>query len=357
MMRLGRAVEFGLHRGEQTRHLPGERRHYQDIIAPIAGAIGGGLGDIGVGATTAGDIGAIAAPALLGAGVGAGASALTGGSPLNGALIGGGLGAGYGAIGPGGPLNSTLFGDAAGAGSAGIDPSTGAMFGAGSMPTGTNVTGTAPTDSGGNSPTPVYNAPPSGGSGGGGGGGIAGGDSGSTGGLFGGKINNTSLALGALAALGSAMSKPQQLPYGNTPGPAQVSANLGPYFNQPLNTNVPGRTPTTPNVPSYYKYGALPEQQYFSGNSLQNFGFARGGPLRHIGFDSAQPDRHVRGPGGPETDSIPARLSDGEYVMDARDVSRIGGGDNNRGAKILDHARKRLDRNRGPLARLAGGAA
>ncbi len=43
--------------------------------------------------------------------------------------------------------------------------------------------------------------------------------------------------------------------------------------------------------------------------------------------------------------------------MDARDVSRIGGGDNNRGAKILDHARKRLDRNRGPLARLAGGAA
>jgi hypothetical protein len=34
----------------------------------------------------------------------------------------------------------------------------------------------------------------------------------------------------------------------------------------------------------------------------------------------------IKGPGGPKSDSIPARLSDGEYVMKAEAVSRFGAG-------------------------------
>lgn len=47
----------------------------------------------------------------------------------------------------------------------------------------------------------------------------------------------------------------------------------------------------------------------------------------------------VRGPGGPRADMIPARLSDGEHVMDAASVTAIGGGDNERGQRKLNALR------------------
>lgn len=165
------------------------------------------------------------------------------------------------------------------------------------------------------------------------------------GGLFGGKpggISGTSVALGALAGLGSMFNKPKVGTW-QTPNPTSVAANTGPYFNAPLNTNVPGRTATPPPASTdWYTYGQRPEQSYFSGNSLQNYGFAHGGALDHRVFDTRSGQQFVRGPGTGTSDQVPARLSDGEYVLTAADVSRLGGGSNERGAAKLDHDRGAL---------------
>lgn len=46
--------------------------------------------------------------------------------------------------------------------------------------------------------------------------------------------------------------------------------------------------------------------------------------------------RHVTGPGDGTSDSIPARLANGEYVFSADVVASLGNGDNGSGAKVLD---------------------
>lgn len=98
------------------------------------------------------------------------------------------------------------------------------------------------------------------------------------------------------------------LPYGSigTPGsipasaPAPSGTFLNPYFR------------LTPNEPQYIKIN-------------QRNNFARGGFLE--------------GPTHGKADMIPARLSDGEYVIDAMTVAKLGGGNNKRGAKVLDQMR------------------
>ena len=57
--------------------------------------------------------------------------------------------------------------------------------------------------------------------------------------------------------------------------------------------------------------------------------------------------RHVQGPGDGTSDSIPARLANGEYVMDAQTVSMLGNGDNGSGAKRLDEFRRNLRQHKG----------
>jgi hypothetical protein len=360
----------------------------------ITEAISGFIGtDIGLGATA----GTIGAGAIEGGAVGAGISALTGGKPLTGALTGavtggalGGLtgpvadtlgvstgtagalvGAGANAAGAAvthgnpitgaveGALGGYLYGSGPGAGAgatsgASAAPvlgtlSDGTVLGA-SNATGGNMllddNGDPLTDSNGNilygSPTnttsngmtinPVSQQTA----------GTAGGAGGSK---AGGGISNTSLALGALAAAGSLLNKPQIGTYA-TPGPSSVQQS--PLFNAPLNTAVPGRVAVAPSnlptgaQPNYYSYGG-PEQTYFTGNSLQNFGFARGGALSRE-FTTAQDGRYVRGPGTETSDSIPAMLSDHEYVLTAADLRRIGNGSYDRGAAMLDRDRKALAR-------------
>ena len=70
------------------------------VVAAVASAVTEVATAVGIGAATAGTIGAIAAPALVGAGVGALGSAITGGDPLKGAELGGlaGLGGGVGGV-------------------------------------------------------------------------------------------------------------------------------------------------------------------------------------------------------------------------------------------------------------------
>lgn len=52
--------------------------------------------------------------------------------------------------------------------------------------------------------------------------------------------------------------------------------------------------------------------------------------------------RYVRGPGTGRSDDIPARLSDGEYVIDAETVALLGDGSGAAGAKKLDEMRRNL---------------
>ncbi len=55
----------------------------------------------------------------------------------------------------------------------------------------------------------------------------------------------------------------------------------------------------------------------------------------------------VDGPGGGRDDAIDARLSDGEYVMDAESVALLGNGSNKAGAQALDQLRERLRAHKG----------
>lgn len=50
----------------------------------------------------------------------------------------------------------------------------------------------------------------------------------------------------------------------------------------------------------------------------------------------------VKGPGGPKDDAIPAWLSNGEHVIEAEVVDKIGGGDNKQGQKVLNKVRALL---------------
>lgn len=329
-------------------------------------------------------------PALEGAATGAIGSALQGKNPLTGALVGGGTGLGIGAfggedgvlaqaLGLTGPQVNALLGGAGGAlgyGLTGQNPLIGGGLGAlgGYLYGGTGQGqdpytqggetkegggGTGWTDASTGKPVDAsgstYGDAVASGKGGGPLGALASSILG--GGSAGGGLSKTQLLLGALAALGSA-SKPKQGTW-ETPGPASNAANLGPTFNAPLNTAVPGRTAVNPFVgqpPSYWTYGG-PERTYFTNNSLKSYGFAEGGALTAgIGagddmdegeFSTDSHGNYVEGPGDGQSDDIPARLASGEYVLTAMDVARIGQGSNQAGAKKLDAFRRELAKSSG----------
>jgi hypothetical protein len=67
---------------------------------------------------------------------------------------------------------------------------------------------------------------------------------------------------------------------------------------------------------------------------------AGGGPLGAVA-------RLVRGGGSGRDDTINARLSDGEYVMDAETVAMLGDGSTDEGAKRLDKMRAQLRKHKG----------
>lgn len=342
-------------------------------------------------------------PALEGAATGAIGNLATGGDPLKGALVGGVTGAGIGAFGGAdgalaqalgltGPQVNALIGAGGGAlgyGLTGQNPLLGGALGGigGYLYGGPNANqtvydtagnpvsggpnapaGTDPglVDKNGNAITPPI--PPEGGApsmasqtAAGGGGGAVGHAAanilGGTGGL-----KDTQLILGALAAMGAANSKPKQGTW-TTPGPAQ-NPNVGPLFTAALPGpgSVPGRTAVNPwagnPAPAYWNYGG-PEQTYFTGNTTHSYGFADGGGAIAAGlndnddyahggeFSTANGQHYVQGAGDGQSDSIPARLADGEYVLTAQEVALLGQGSNRAGAKRLDKFRDDLKRKAG----------
>jgi hypothetical protein len=90
-------------------------------------------------------------------------------------------------------------------------------------------------------------------------------------------------------------------------------------------------------------------QKKFQDAVSEIYGYAQGGALRSLGeFDTdSAGSRHVRGPGTGRSDSIPAQLSDGEYVLTAEDVSLLGDGSNEAGARKLDEFRQALRMHKG----------
>ena len=106
-----------------------------------------------------------------------------------------------------------------------------------------------------------------------------------------------------------------------------------PASTAPAGAGLPGMPPTTPPPdeapPNGYAYGG-----YAGG------GYAGGGGLGAVA-------RYVQGGGTGREDAIDARLSDGEYVMDAETVAMLGDGSNRAGARKLDAFREQIRRHKG----------
>ncbi len=103
----------------------------------------------------------------------------------------------------------------------------------------------------------------------------------------------------------------------------------------------------------------MPSQQAFSAHG----GYQRGGEYgygaQNVDVSQAAPTvsaqgRYVKGPGTGRSDDIPARLSDGEYVIDAESVALLGDGSGNAGARRLDEMRQNLRKHKSQNLRKGG---
>lgn len=121
---------------------------------------------------------------------------------------------------------------------------------------------------------------------------------------------------------------------------------------------------------SFYTYGVLPpeiwparnpppepqyqqdEDSYLLGDDPQTQALAEGGmpDPGMAGALGALPDfpgGQVQGPGTGRSDDIDARLSDGEYVLDAETVALLGDGSTEAGARALDQMREAIRQHKG----------
>ena len=154
-----------------------------------------------------------------------------------------------------------------------------------------------------------------------------------------GSLGGSSMLLPA-AILGAAMlgnTKPQALPQSDTKGPTD------PNLTKHLDTT-PLYRPRLALDLDYYNYGAGPEATYYgpavpvpADKPAPTVAAATGGPL----------SRFVEGGGTGRSDSIDAKLSDGEYVIDAETVALLGDGSSKAGAKRLDQFRANIRKQKG----------
>ena len=152
--------------------------------------------------------------------------------------------------------------------------------------------------------------------------------------------------LGKLALVGSlAGSRPE----GVNQAIAQMSPDQQEYFNRPnvnwdwnklQNDAAAANMSLSQYMASYWPqvsggmYNAVPKL------AAGGMYAAGGGPLNAVA-------RLVRGGGSGRDDTINARLSDGEYVMDAETVAMLGDGSTDEGARRLDAMRAQLRKHKG----------
>jgi hypothetical protein len=120
--------------------------------------------------------------------------------------------------------------------------------------------------------------------------------------------------------------------YGTAPGGAQtVFASADPYANQPYNFRAPVFQLTPPQYP------VLQQPTYAANGGIM--------ALRDGGTPE-YPRRvgQISGPGTEKSDSIPAMLSDGEFVLTAKAVRGAGNGSRREGAKKMYQMMRKLER-------------
>lgn len=151
-------------------------------------------------------------------------------------------------------------------------------------------------------------------------------------------IGNAASMLPLLSLFGSANTpeEVQQVVAGMTPEQQE-------YFNRPM------RTWNWDTLSAAAKMQGLPVGSYIARNWDKVGGgmydnpeeptqkLARGGALTRL----------ARGGGSGRDDTIPARLSDGEYVMDAETVALLGDGSTDAGARQLDRMRAKIREHKG----------
>ena len=150
-------------------------------------------------------------------------------------------------------------------------------------------------------------------------------------------LSQAQLGIGALGMLGSLLQSRQSR---NQLSPAQLQAMLrSPYS---------GWTPGQQQSANAYFNQPLPRFTYQPPvGGVQPAGFAKGGQIGCAcgglnALAKGGSPRFVSGSGGGQGDQVPARLSPGEYVMDADTVSALGDGNNAHGAAMLDDMRERI---------------
>lgn len=247
---------------------------------------------------------------LINAGLGAGLGYLTGGDARS-ALIGGALGG----------LSPLILGGSGAAGLLGLGDSTPAAlkgdFVGPRVPEGFN-----------------------GGSGSSSGGGLLGGLLG--GGSGGGSALTKALPLLALASAFGGSKKAK------APADYTSAVNANKAQNRPLQNVDFTRTRTSMNGfdPANYGYGY--QRNFYNDNRLPSVNLAQGGMPAPMGpLSKAKPSRYVEGPGTGRSDEVPARLSKGEFVVDAETVALLGDGSSEAGAKKLDDMRKGIRQHKG----------
>ena len=123
---------------------------------------------------------------------------------------------------------------------------------------------------------------------------------------------------------------------------------------QPVPANMVGVGGTAPLTQAGYTQDATgnwnPPQAAGLGGQAEG-GYQRGGEFDYWSQNADVPrvapsvsaeGRYVKGQGTGRSDDIPARLSDGEYVMDAETVALLGDGSGSAGARRLDEMRRNL---------------
>jgi hypothetical protein len=156
-------------------------------------------------------------------------------------------------------------------------------------------------------------------------------DKGVLGGLMDSKWAVPAVMLGA-SALGN--SKPQALPSGGGT-PTSTDPNLSKRLDL-----APLSRPRVASPSNYYTYGGGPETTYYGAPveaEKPTVAAATGGAL----------SRFVQGGGTGRSDSIDAKLSDGEYVIDAETVALLGDGSSKAGAQRLDQFRANIRKQKG----------
>ena len=93
----------------------------------------------------------------------------------------------------------------------------------------------------------------------------------------------------------------------------------------------------------YYNYGKMPEPLYYGTTQPQT---AQDQPTVAAAHGGAL-SRYVQGGGTGRSDSIDAKLSDGEYVIDAETVALLGDGSSKAGAAKLDQFRANIRKQKG----------